>query len=114
MPPSLPAKSVFGRRLRQAREMREMSQTALGLAALSTVDENTAAPRISKYERGVNTPKFETIEQLAAALDIPAAYFVTESDDLSEAILLFAQLPARQRREAIALLRKMVEARKKR
>lgn len=94
--------------------MREMSQTALGLAALSTVDENTAAPRISKYERGVNTPKFETIEQLAAALDIPAAYFVTESDDLSEAILLFAQLPARQRREAIALLRKMVEARKKR
>lgn len=112
MPPSLPAKSLFGRRLREAREMREMSQTALGLAALDTVDEHTAAPRISKYERGVNTPKFETIEQLAEALDMPAAYFLTESEDLAPAILLFAQLPPKQQREAVAFLKKLVQAHK--
>lgn len=85
----------------------------LGLAALDTVDENTAAPRISKYERGVHSPSFETIEQLAQALDMPVAYFLTESEELSQAILLFAQLPAKRQREAVALLKKMVEAGKR-
>lgn len=89
-----------------------MSQVDLGLAALEGVDERQAGARISKYELGVHKPKFETIEQFAKALGIPAGYFFTQSEEMSQAILLLAELPAHKQREAVALLRKMVEANK--
>lgn len=62
------------------------------------------APRISKYERGVNFPKFETIEQLAEALDLPPAYFLTQSNELARAILHFAGLPPAKQHEALEVL----------
>ena len=50
----------FGRRLRQLRRQKDMTQEQLAEAAGISVD------RLSNIERGVNAPSFETLEKLAA------------------------------------------------
>ena len=71
--------SNFGRRLRAARLALDMSQAELG-ATLGLEDANSAAPRISRYELGQRDPDPETVEVLAKALGVPAAYFHAASD----------------------------------
>lgn len=54
----------FARRLRTLRVEREMTQEDLAKAAgLSTVF-------VSNMERGINAPSFESLEDLAKALDV--------------------------------------------
>lgn len=73
-------------------------------------DSNTTAPRISRYERGMHKPDLETIEKLAELLDLPAAYFVAASDVVAEAILLLSQLDARRQKEALGLIKRLMDA----
>lgn len=112
MPAALPTPSALGRRLRAARLAKGWTQAQLGqlLLGLDDDDQNTAAPRISRYERGMHTPDLDTIERLAKLLDLPAAYFVASSDTIAEAILVIAQLPPRKQKEALALLRNLAAA----
>lgn len=56
----------FGRRLRQLRRQKDLTQEQLAEATGLSVD------MLSNIERGVNAPSFETIEKLAQALDIHA------------------------------------------
>ena len=56
-------RKLFGRRLRQLRTEKGFNQLYLG--ELAGVSEDF----ISLVERGINTPSFETIEALAAALE---------------------------------------------
>ncbi|WP_252255688.1 helix-turn-helix domain-containing protein [Lysobacter capsici] len=58
-------------------------------------EPNTAAPRISRYERGLSEPNLEVVRQLAKALDLPEAYFFATSDVLAKAILVIASLPVK-------------------
>jgi transcriptional regulator with XRE-family HTH domain len=55
----------FGRRLRQIRREKNLTQEYLAEATGVSVD------LISNIERGINAPSFETLEKLAEALDIP-------------------------------------------
>jgi transcriptional regulator with XRE-family HTH domain len=59
------AKISFGRRLRQLRRERDLTQEQLAEVAEVSVD------LVSNIERGVNAPSFETLERLAAALSLP-------------------------------------------
>lgn len=105
MPAALPTPSALGRRLRAARLAKGWTQAQLGQRLLGLDDPNTAAPRISRYERGMHTPDLDTIERLAQLLDLPAAYFVASSDTVAEAILVISQLPPRKQKQALALLK---------
>lgn len=89
-----------------------MTQAELG-AALGLEDENSAAPRISRYERGDRMPDEKTMGMLAEALGMPVAYFHATSDVLAEVILLVAQLPAGKQKEALSKLRDWASQTKK-
>ena len=58
-------KEIFGTNVRQHRKARHMSQAELAEAAGLSVD------MVGKIERGKSGPSFESIEQLAGALDVP-------------------------------------------
>lgn len=73
-------------------------------------DPNTVAPRISRYERGMHKPDLATIERLAELLDLPAAYFLAASDTMAEAILVLSQLDARKQKEALGLIKRLMDA----
>ncbi len=106
--PIAPARTL-GRRLREARLAKGMNQAELG-AALGLEDENSAAPRISRYERGDRMPDEETMEALAEALDLPVAYFHATSDVMADAILLIARLPLNKQTEVLSKLREWAAA----
>lgn len=82
-----------------------MTQAELG-RVLGLDDQNTGAPRVSRYETGKHEPDQETMTQIAEALGLPVAYFHAVDDILAEVILLVAKMPKQEREEILALLRK--------
>ena len=60
-------RTQFGRRLRQLRKQRDMTQERLA----EMVD--VSVEFVSNMERGINAPSFETLEQLAEALQVAVA-----------------------------------------
>lgn len=103
MPAPLPAISVFGLRLRAARQAAGLSQVELG--ALIGMSEKSASSRLSRYERGEREPDGETLEALSKALGVPPAYFHASSDVLAEVILLVARLPLERQKEVLGLIK---------
>jgi transcriptional regulator with XRE-family HTH domain len=91
-PSSLPA--LFAARLVQARQLRELSQRALGDRV--GLGKATGSTRINRYERGVSSPGLAGLEALAVTLDVPAAFLLAESAEMAEAILAFAELSEAQ------------------
>lgn len=59
-------RGLFGRRLRQLRRQKNITQERLAESIGVSVD------LISNIERGVNSPSFETLEKLAETLEVPA------------------------------------------
>ncbi|MGA2372693.1 MAG: helix-turn-helix domain-containing protein [Candidatus Korobacteraceae bacterium] len=57
----------FGRRLRQLRRSRDMTQEQFAEAAAISVDF------LSLVERGINAPSFETLERFARVLKVSVA-----------------------------------------
>lgn len=82
-----------------------LTQAALG-AVLGLEEENTAAPRISRYERGDRMPDNESMAKLAEALELPVAYFHAVSEPMAEAILVMSQLSPEKQQELIQVIRK--------
>ncbi|KQR18049.1 MULTISPECIES: helix-turn-helix domain-containing protein [Xanthomonas] len=109
MPAPIPPARTLGRRLREARQARGMTQAELG-AVLGLEDENSAAPRISRYERGDRMPDEKTMDALAEALGLPVAYFYAASDPLAEVILLMSRFSAEQQVELLERLKDFAEA----
>ena len=68
-------------------------------------EENTAAPRISRYERGDRMPDNESMAKLVEALDLPVAYFHAVSEPMAEAILVISQLPEDAQEELVRQMR---------
>lgn len=93
------------KRLKAARLRAKLSQRQLGVTA--GIDEFSASPRINQYERGKHTPDFRTAERLAKVLGCPTTYLYTREDDLAELILLWADLPEKQRRRFLSQLRRL-------
>lgn len=75
---------MIAKRLKEARKRAKFTQEKLGLMA--GIDQSTARSRISQYESGVFTPKFQTMCQFAKILDVPESYFYTLDDDFAEVI----------------------------
>lgn len=97
------ARSPVGRRLRQARTAKDISQKRLGI--LAGMDEFSASARINQYERDKHVPDFSITCRLARALDIPVVYLYAEDDDLAELLLDYAQASRRRRAHVMRLLK---------
>jgi transcriptional regulator with XRE-family HTH domain len=80
--------TLFGRRLREAREVAGIPQDRLGV--MIGIDEGCSSARISRYETGAHQPPFEIALKLAAALSVPVEYLYCRSDSLSEVLLIVA------------------------
>jgi transcriptional regulator with XRE-family HTH domain len=93
--------AAFAKRLKQARELRGLSQRALG-AILDKENKNRGAVRINRYEQKVNLASLETAGELAKALNVPLAFLFAESDDLAEWILAYDRLEPAERAKALA------------
>ena len=77
-------RTIYGRRLREARDSYGFSQAALGIAA--GLDESSAGGRVSRYETGAHQPKLGMQQLFADALALPLAYFYTEDDEAARLI----------------------------
>ncbi|GAP38648.1 hypothetical protein ISF6_5201 [Piscinibacter sakaiensis] len=102
------APSIFGRRLRQARDLRDLSQEALG--ALAGIDEFSASARISQYETGKHLPHFDIARRLAEALQVPAAFLYATDDETAELLLDWHAAEPSRRQAARALLKRRAAA----
>lgn len=87
MSKSPPAKSVFGRRLREARLRSGIAQDRLGV--MIGLDEGCSSARMSRYENGVHEPPFPIIESIAGILKVPVAYFFCGDDRLAEIMRIY-------------------------
>lgn len=91
-----PAKSLFGRRLREARIRAGIAQDKLGV--MIGLDEGSSSARMSRYENGVHEPPFIWVEKMADALSVPAAYFYCDDDRLAEILLIYSVLSEKKRK----------------
>lgn len=95
--PRSPTSSIFGRRMREARDRLGLPQDKLGV--LIGIDEHSSSARISRYESGTHQPPVAVAKRLAEELGVPLAFLYCAEDDLAKLILHYAQLPERKRTE---------------
>jgi transcriptional regulator with XRE-family HTH domain len=86
---------IFGQRLRQVRQRRNLAQDELGVMA--GLEESSSSARISRYESGIHEPPFQFVEALAKVLDVSPAYFYCPDDRLAEIILVYSGVPEPKR-----------------
>jgi len=101
-------KSVFGARMRQARERLGLAQDRLGV--LIGIDEHSASARMSRYETGVHEPPLATARRMAEVLKVPVAYLYCVEDDLAEILWQSSQLTEADRQVLITSLRERAKA----
>ncbi len=80
--------------MREMRLIKGLSQRELGIRI--GIDPSVSSARINQYERGKNEPSFPVVKLLAEILEVPAAYFYAEDDQLAELIRKFGMTQARQ------------------
>ncbi|MBI5918294.1 MAG: helix-turn-helix transcriptional regulator [Nitrosomonadales bacterium] len=89
------SRTLFGRRLRDARLRAGIAQDKLGV--MIGLDEGCSSARMSRYENGIHEPPFEIAEQLAKVLGLSASYFYCGDDRLAEIILEYSKLSEEER-----------------
>jgi len=95
--------SIFSKRLKEARTAAGLSQERLGIEA--GIDPASASARMNQYENNKHVPNSLTIVQIAAALNVPPAYFYCVDEDEARMLLLFFRLdmPGKKRILALAI-----------
>lgn len=96
------SKSPVGKRLRQARLDKGISQKTLGI--LAGIDEFSSSARINQYERDKHVPDYLTATRLARVLGVPVTYLYAEDDELADCILRFVRASVRTRGRVKRLL----------
>ncbi|WP_047243863.1 helix-turn-helix domain-containing protein [Chromobacterium subtsugae] len=95
--------SPVPKRLKEARKAAKLTQERLGI--LAGIDEESASARMNQYERGKHEPDFLTLSRIAAVLEVPAAYFYTEDNDVAELLILIHRLLPADRRDLAQYLK---------
>lgn len=68
-----------------------------------------ASTRINRYEKGVHQPDPVTVQRMAEALGVPAAYLFASEDKLARLILAFNSLPAKTQERVVSDLERLIE-----
>lgn len=97
---------VWGKRLKEARLARGLSQKQLGI--LAGLDPFVASTRINRYELGIHRADSNISTKLAEVLGIPLAYFYTDDDRLAEFILIYHQLPLKAKSALLKTAQKLI------
>lgn len=92
---------MFARRFVQARERAGMTLEQVAVAAEI---EDAASVRMSQYQRGVHTPRFNIAQNLARALDVPVEFFYSPDDQTAELLLLWHARSATERAKLLKTL----------
>ena len=95
---SISKNTVISRRLRQARQARNLPQDRLGVMA--GLEESSSSARMSRYESGIHEPTFQFIEAISKVLGISTAFFYCADDRLAEIIQIYSDL-SEAKREAL-------------
>lgn len=101
---------VFGSNLRHHRKAKKLTQEALAEAV------GVSTEMISKVERGVAAPSFQTIEKLADVLGIPEVVFfgiglvVSAEDERSRQLLKVQTTLSRMNNDQLARANRMLGA----
>ncbi|HXQ99800.1 MAG TPA: helix-turn-helix transcriptional regulator [Pseudomonas sp.] len=93
--------SVFSKRLKEARTASGLSQERLGIE--SGIDPASASARMNQYENNKHTPNSLTIIQIAAALNLPPAYFYSANDEEARMLVLFYRLDSSGKKQILTL-----------
>jgi transcriptional regulator with XRE-family HTH domain len=86
--------------LKQARDMRDLSQRALG--DLLGLGKQVGSTRINRYEQQTSLCDMETAAAIARKLGVPLAFLFAEEDDQAELLLAFAKLSKAERAKLLA------------
>ena len=97
--------SLFGKRLREARLAAGIAQDKLGV--MIGLDEGSSSARMSRYENGVHSPSFNTVEKIAEVLNLPASYFYCADDALAEISKIYFRASKEDRLSLIDLAKKL-------
>ena len=93
---------MFAARLVQARELRGLSQRALGVRM--GLGKTTGSTRINRYEQQTSATSFESLGELAEALQVPTAYLLADSAPMADAILELGKANDQQQAKFALLL----------
>ena len=94
--------ALFAARLVQARQLRGLSQRALG--DRMGLGKTTGSTRINRYERQTSAGSFESLGELAEALQVPPAYLLADSAPMADAILELGKADDQQQARFALLL----------
>lgn len=97
--------TTFSRRLKEARKAAGFSQERLGIDA--GLEPASASARMNQYERGVHQPGESTVQQIAAVLDLPLAWFYCEDDDTAHLLASFHSLNPQDRKKVIEMIERV-------
>ncbi|MBF0190260.1 MAG: helix-turn-helix transcriptional regulator [Magnetococcales bacterium] len=100
------SRTPIPKRLKEARDRAELSQTELGIAA--GMDPSGASARMNQYERDKHVPDFQTLRRIAVVLGCPVPYFYAEDDDLAEILLHLGKLDDSEKSALLEGLRNSV------
>jgi transcriptional regulator with XRE-family HTH domain len=92
--PESSARALFAARLVQARQLRGLSQRALG--DRMGLGKEKGSSRINRYEHQVTAIGFDNLEKLAEVLDVPVAYLLADNAAMADAILELSKAGQRQ------------------
>jgi transcriptional regulator with XRE-family HTH domain len=106
VPDSSP-RALFAARLLQARQLRGLSQRALG--DRMGLGKDKGSSRINRYEHQVTAIGFDNLGTLAQVLDVPASYLLADDAAMADAILALSQADADQRDTLAALIPVLVQ-----
>lgn len=93
--------NIFSKRLKEARTAAGLSQERLGIE--SGIDPASASARMNQYENDKHAPNSLTIIQIAAALDLPPAYFYSANDEEARMLKLFYRLDPPGKKQILTL-----------
>ena len=71
------------------------------------LDESCSSARMSRYENGIHSPPFSTVERIAKVLNLPTAYFYCSDDALAEITKIYFHASLESRNELLSLVRKL-------
>ena len=88
--------SPIAKRLKEARLRTGLSQKSLGIKA--GIDQFAASARMNQYETGKHVPDFGTVKRIAKVLNVPAAFFYCDDNELAALVLAWSQLSRTKRK----------------
>ena len=100
-------RALFAARLVQARQLRGLSQRALG--DRMGLGKEKGSSRINRYEHQVTAIGFDNLETLAQVLEVPVAYLLADDAAMADAILALSQADEPQRDLLATLIPALVQ-----